>query len=129
MVIGIPALMVMLSMALPARVNRATNLVVASLQIPTQVFNGRGAWDWVFYYGLTVGIEVLILAFILRSAWAWHAAQPQCRCRTPPHHTDRRPGWGGSRGARGAVSVAQADSCRVRLEIQRNLDLARARND
>jgi uncharacterized protein DUF6326 len=33
-VIGIPALMVMLSMALPARVNRATNLVVASLQIP-----------------------------------------------------------------------------------------------
>src|SRR4051794_14328118 len=32
--VAIPALMVMLSMTLPARVNRATNLVVASLYIP-----------------------------------------------------------------------------------------------
>ena len=71
-VIGIPALMVMLSMALPARVNRATNLVVASLNIPLMVFNAAGtSWDWAFYYGLTIGIEVLILAFILRSAWTW----------------------------------------------------------
>ena len=71
-VIGIPALMVMLSMALPARVNRATNLVVASLQIPLMVFNAAGAsWDWASYYGLTIGLEVLILAFILRSAWTW----------------------------------------------------------
>ena len=70
--IGIPALMVMLSMALPARVNRATNLVVASLYIPVMVFNAAGAsWDWAFYYGFHIGIEVLILAFILRSAWTW----------------------------------------------------------
>jgi hypothetical protein len=71
-VIGIPALMIMLSMALPAPVNRAINLVVASLYIPLIVFNAAGAsWDWAFYYGLTIGIEVLILAFILRSAWTW----------------------------------------------------------
>jgi hypothetical protein len=71
-VIGIPALMVMLSMTLPARVNRATNLVVALLFIPLSVFNAAGAsWDWAFYYGLTIGVEVLILAFILRSAWTW----------------------------------------------------------
>ena len=71
-VIGIPALMVMLSMALPARVNRATNLVVASLYIPVMVFNVAGAsWDWASYYALTIGVEVLILAFILRSAWTW----------------------------------------------------------
>ncbi|RPF25989.1 DUF6326 family protein [Georgenia muralis] len=71
-VIGIPALMVMLSMALPARVNRTTNLVVASLYIPVMVFNAAGASaDWAFYYGLHIGIEVLILAFILRSAWTW----------------------------------------------------------
>ncbi|SOC57089.1 DUF6326 family protein [Ornithinimicrobium cerasi] len=78
-VIGIPALMVMLSMALPARVNRATNLVVASLYVPVMVFNAAGAsWDWAFYYGLHIGIEVLILAFILRAAWAWprRAASP-----------------------------------------------------
>jgi Family of unknown function (DUF6326) len=71
-VIGITALMVMLSMTLPARVNRATNLVVASLYIPAMVFNAAGEpWDWAFYYGLTIGVEVLILAFILRSAWTW----------------------------------------------------------
>ena len=71
-VIAIPALMVMLSMTLPARVNRATNLVVASLQIPLMVFNAAGAsWAWAFYYGLSIGVEVLIVAFILRSAWTW----------------------------------------------------------
>jgi hypothetical protein len=77
-VIGIPALMVMLSMALPARVNRTANLVVASIYIPVMVFNASGAsWDWAFYYGLTIGVEVLILAFILRSAWTWpRAASP-----------------------------------------------------
>ena len=70
--IAIPTLMVLLSMTLPARVNRATNLVVASLFIPFSVFNAAGAsWDWAFFYGLTIGVEVLILAFILRSAWTW----------------------------------------------------------
>jgi Family of unknown function (DUF6326) len=70
--IAIPTLMVLLSMTLPARVNRATNLVVALLFIPLSVFNAAGAsWDWAFYYGLTIGVEVLILAFILRSAWTW----------------------------------------------------------
>ena len=71
-IIAIPALMVMLSMTLPARVNRVTNLVVASLYIPIRVFNAAGAtWDYAFYYALTIGVEVLILAFILRSAWTW----------------------------------------------------------
>ena len=71
-IIAIPALMVMLSMTLPARVNRVTNLVVASLYIPLMVFNAAGAtWDYAFYYALTIGVEVLILAFILRSAWTW----------------------------------------------------------
>ena len=70
--IAIPALMVMLSMTLPARVNRAANLVVASLYIPVTVFNAAGAsWEWAPFYGLSIGIEVLLLAFILRSAWAW----------------------------------------------------------
>ena len=71
-VIGIPALMVMLSVTLPARVNRATNLVVASVYIPVMIFNAAGASsDWAFYYGFSIGLEVLILAFILRSAWTW----------------------------------------------------------
>jgi hypothetical protein len=71
-VIAIPALMVMLSMTLPARVNRAANLVVASLYIPVSVFNAVGeSWSWAFFYGLSIGLEVLLLAFILRSAWTW----------------------------------------------------------
>jgi len=70
--IAIPALMVWLSMTLPARVNRATNLVVASLFIPVSVFNAVGeSSSWSFFYGLSIGLEVLLLAFILRSAWTW----------------------------------------------------------
>jgi hypothetical protein len=70
--IAIPALMVMLSMTLPARVNRTINLVVATLYIPVSVFNAVGeSWDWAFFYGLSIGLEVLLLAFILRSAWTW----------------------------------------------------------
>ena len=71
-VMAIPALMVMLSMTLPAGVNRATNLVVASLFIPVTVFNALGeSSSWAFFYGLSIGLEVLLLAFILRSAWTW----------------------------------------------------------
>ncbi len=71
-IIAIPALMIVLSMTLPARVNRATNLVVASLHIPAVGMNFLGSLpDYAFYYALTIGVEVLILAFILRSAWTW----------------------------------------------------------
>ncbi|OJF12906.1 DUF6326 family protein [Couchioplanes caeruleus] len=69
---SIPILMVVLSMTLPARVNRATNLVVASLYIPYSVINAVGeSWEWASFYGLSIGLEVLLLAFILRSAWTW----------------------------------------------------------
>ncbi|MFM8792120.1 MAG: hypothetical protein ACKOFX_06500, partial [Solirubrobacterales bacterium] len=35
-------------------------------------FNAVGeSWDWASFYGLSIGIEVLLLAFILRSAWTW----------------------------------------------------------
>jgi hypothetical protein len=70
--VAIPAVMVMLCVTLPARVSRPVNLVVASLYIPYSVFNAAGAtWEWTFFYGLSIGIEVLLLAFILRSAWTW----------------------------------------------------------
>ena len=82
-IIAVPALMVLLSATLPARVNRVTNLVVASLYIPIMVFNAAGAtWDYAFYYALTIGVEVLILAFILRSAWAWPRTAPSATVPT-----------------------------------------------
>ena len=67
---AIPILMVMLSMTLPARANRATNLVVASLYIPFSAFNAVGE-SWTFFYGLGVVLEVIVLAVILRFVWAW----------------------------------------------------------
>jgi hypothetical protein len=68
--VGIPALMVVLSSALPARANRALNLVVASLYVPVSVFNLAGE-SWLWFYGLGVVVEVVLLGYVLRSAWAW----------------------------------------------------------
>jgi hypothetical protein len=67
---AIPSFMILLSMVLPARANRTINLVVASLLVPVSVFNMAGE-SWVYFYGLGVVLEVLLLAFILRSAWTW----------------------------------------------------------
>jgi hypothetical protein len=70
--VAVPILMILLSTTLPARVNRITNLVVAALYIPVSMFNAAGAsWEWTYFYGLSIGLEVLLLAFILRSAWTW----------------------------------------------------------
>ena len=68
--VAIPILMILLSTTLPARANRTLNLVVASLYIPISAFNVLGG-SWILFYGLSIGIEVLVLAFILRSAWTW----------------------------------------------------------
>jgi hypothetical protein len=67
---AVPALMIVLSAVLPARANRVVNLVVASVEIPYLAFNLVGG-SWLFYYGLGLGLELLLLAFILRSAWTW----------------------------------------------------------
>ncbi|UIP57610.1 hypothetical protein DSM26151_04750 [Agromyces marinus] len=75
--VAIPILMVMLSMTLPARVNRVANLVVALLYIPYSVFNAAGeAWAWAPFYALSIGIEVLLLVFILHAAWTWPRTAP-----------------------------------------------------
>jgi len=69
---AVPSLMILLSVTLPARVNRTVNLVVAALYIPVTVFNAAGEpWSYAYFYGFSIGLEVLLLAFILRSAWTW----------------------------------------------------------
>ena len=69
---AIPILMILLSTTLPARVNRTINLVVATLYIPVSMYNAVGeSWTYSYFYGLSIGLEVLLLAFILRSAWTW----------------------------------------------------------
>ena len=72
---SIPALMVVLSTSLPARINRIANLVVAALFIPYTLFNAAGTtWEWAGFYTISIGLEVLLLAYILRTAWAWPRA-------------------------------------------------------
>lgn len=72
---AIPIFMVVLSMTLPARINRPTNLVVASIQIPYAAFNVVGG-SWTYFYGLGVVLEVALLVLILRYAWTWPRTTP-----------------------------------------------------
>lgn len=72
---AIPIFMVVLSMTLPARVTRIANIVVASLYVPVTVFNLAGA-TWLFFYGLGVVLESILLAVILRFAWTWPHTAP-----------------------------------------------------
>lgn len=71
--LAIPIFMVVLSMTLPARANRITNLVVASMQVPFAAFNavGQVGEPWMYFYVLAVVLEVLVLVVILRYAWTW----------------------------------------------------------
>ena len=70
--IAIPSLMILLSTTLPARVNRTINLVVATLMAIPTVYNAAGeSWTYFYFYGLSIGLELLLLAFILRAAWTW----------------------------------------------------------
>lgn len=82
--VSVPALMVVLSMALPARVSRVVNLVAASLYIPVTVFNAVGeSWEWAAFYALSIGLELLLLVFILRSAWTWPRVSVDTHPRMP----------------------------------------------
>ena len=73
--VAIPALMVVVSMTLPARVNRIANLIVASLYLPVTAFNLLGE-SWLYFYGLGVALEVILPALILRYAWTWPRTAP-----------------------------------------------------
>ena len=70
--VAVPILMIILCTTLPARANRTVNLVVATLYIPVTIFNAAGeSWVYSYFYGFSIGLELLLLAFILRSAWTW----------------------------------------------------------
>jgi hypothetical protein len=80
---AVPIFMIVLSMTLPARANRITNLVVASVQIPYAAFNVVGE-SWTYFYGLGVALEVILLALILRYAWTWPRTEPSATTATNP---------------------------------------------
>lgn len=82
-VLAIPIFMVVLSMTLPARANRITNLVVASLFVPFTVFNVAGGF-YLYFYGLGVVLELILLALVVRWAWAWPRTAPSAAIATSP---------------------------------------------
>ncbi|HEX3206638.1 MAG TPA: DUF6326 family protein, partial [Propionibacteriaceae bacterium] len=92
--VAVPILMVFLSMTLPARANRLMNLIVAPIYVVVSAFNGLGE-SWTYFYGLSIGLEVLLLAFILRYAWTWprRTASPATMATSldnEPHRTPQQ---------------------------------------
>jgi hypothetical protein len=72
---AIPIAMVPLSLTLPARANRLTNLIVATVYAAVSIANAVGE-TWTYYFVLAVGLELAVLALVLRYAWTWPPAQP-----------------------------------------------------
>ena len=67
--VTIPALMIFLSVALPAKVNRWANIIIAAVYIPYTLFNLAGE-TWVhMVFGAVV--EVVLLLLVIRYAWKW----------------------------------------------------------
>jgi Family of unknown function (DUF6326) len=67
--VTIPALMIFLSVALPAKVNRWTNIIIAAVNIPLILFNLAGeAWMHMVFGAV---VEVVLLCLIIRYAWKW----------------------------------------------------------
>jgi hypothetical protein len=68
-IVTIPALMIFLSVALPAKINRCTNIIVAVVYIPFSLFNLAGEVWMHMVFGAAV--EVVLLCLIIRYAWQW----------------------------------------------------------
>ena len=68
--VAVPILMVFLSITLPAGANRLMNLIVAPIYVVVSAFNALGE-SWTYYYTLSIGLEVIVLALIVRYAWTW----------------------------------------------------------
>ena len=67
--VTIPALMIFLSVALSAKVNRWTNIIVAAVYIPFTLFNLAGeAWMHMVFGAV---VESVLLILIIWYAWKW----------------------------------------------------------
>lgn len=65
----IPILMIFLSVVLPAKTNRLTNIIVATILIPYMLFNLVGeAWIHMVFGAI---VEVVLLCLIIRYAQKW----------------------------------------------------------
>lgn len=68
-----PALMIFLSVALSAKINRWANIIIATINIPLLLFNLAGvAWIHMVFGAI---IEVILLCLIIFYAWKWPRTQ------------------------------------------------------
>ena len=65
----IPSMMVILSLTLPARMNRTTNIIVSLAYAASVVVTMVGE-SWI-YYLIGSAVEVVLLLAIARVAWTW----------------------------------------------------------
>jgi hypothetical protein len=71
--VAIPALMIFLSVALPAKVNRRANIIIAAVYIPYTLFNLAGeAWMHMVFGAVA---EAVLLCLIICYAWKWPRTQ------------------------------------------------------
>ena len=71
----VPSLMVFLSLILPPRVARFTNIALGILYAVTVIIGAVDKWS---YYVLGSAIAVMLLAALVHYAWTWpaEAARP-----------------------------------------------------
>lgn len=71
----IPALMIFLSVALPAKVNRWAQIIIATIYIPYTLVNLAGE-AWV-HMMIGAGVEVSLLLMVIYHAWRWPRVEPR----------------------------------------------------
>jgi hypothetical protein len=72
-ILTIPSLMIFLSVALPAKINRWVNIIIAAVNIPCILFNLAGeAWIHMVFGAL---VQVVILCLIISYSWKWPRAE------------------------------------------------------
>ena len=71
--VSIPALMIFLSVGLPAKISRWTNIILATIYVPYTLFNLAGeAWPHMM---IGAAMEVALLVLIVRYSWKWPLAK------------------------------------------------------
>lgn len=67
--VTLPAMMIFLSLILPAQLSRCVNIVMVAIYIPYSLFNLAGeAWIHMYFGAI---VEIILLLLILFYAWNW----------------------------------------------------------
>jgi Family of unknown function (DUF6326) len=71
LIVIVPALMIILSLLLPSRIDRSVNLVLAVLYTLINISNMIGeSWAYYLLFGVA---EIAVTVLIFSMAWRWHS--------------------------------------------------------